>query len=174
MEASNSFLHQDGVTFCAKLPSRNVGKGVCAHNLEDVKPIPLETYRPLLPPGCTIATIPSDCYIKKPNLMSFGGIVDLASLVLQELATCEVISKHPHPNIATYPGGMASDGRVAGLCFGRYPETLMNKVNPGHLNKSQFILSKDQTAVQMMATCYLPGNEEGFDTCTAAALLTTS
>ncbi|KAF2189935.1 hypothetical protein K469DRAFT_701220 [Zopfia rhizophila CBS 207.26] len=92
--------------------------------------------------------------------MSFG-VVDLASLVLQELATCEIIRKHPHPNIATYYGCLASDGRVIGLCFKRYPESLLDKINPDHLNKSTFILSEDRTAARKKAARYLPGIENG-------------
>jgi serine/threonine protein kinase len=90
--------------------------------------------------------------------MSFGGVVDLTSLVLQELATCEVIRKHTHPNIATYYGCVASEGRVTGLCFKKYQ---VDKINPGHLNKSMFIQSKDRAAAWMMATRYLPGIERG-------------
>jgi hypothetical protein len=56
-------------------------------------------------------------------LMSFLGGVDLASLVLQELRTCEVIRKNPHPNLATfYRCKISDDGRVSGLCFERYTE----------------------------------------------------
>jgi serine/threonine protein kinase len=152
---------QDGITFCAKSPNRNIGPGICADDLEDIKPIPPQAYRPILPPGCTVAPDPSDGYIKQPNLMSFGGVVDLASLVLKELATCEVIRKHPHPNIAIYHGCVVSDGRVTGLCFKKYPETLMDKINPGHLNKSTFIQSKDRTAARKMAMRYLSGIEAG-------------
>lgn len=154
-------FRQDSNTFSAKSPDRSIDQGVCTDKLYDVKPIPLEAYCPLLPSGSSIALDPSDCYIKQPNLISFGGAVDLASLVLQELATCEVIRKHAHPNIATYYGCVASDGRVTSLCFEKYPETLMDKINPGHLNKSMFIQSKDRTAIREIATRYLLGIEEG-------------
>ena len=154
-------FRQNGITFCAKSPDRNVGSGLCADKLEDIKPILPEVYRPLLPSGYSIAPDPSKCYIKQPNLMSFEETVDLASFVSQELATCEVIKKYQHPNIATYHGCVVSNGRVTGLCFKKYPETLMDKVNPGSLNKSTFISEKDRSAARMMATCYLPGIEAG-------------
>ncbi|KAF2189981.1 hypothetical protein K469DRAFT_699567 [Zopfia rhizophila CBS 207.26] len=79
--------------------------------------------------------------------MSFG-VVDLASL-------------HPHSNIATYYGCLASDGRVISLCFKRYLESLLDKINPDHLNKSTFILSEDRTAARKKAARYLPGIENG-------------
>jgi len=154
-------LRQDGIIFYARSRNRHVGLEVSADELEDIEPIPYEAYRPPLPSSCAIAEDPGDCYIKQANLLSFGGNIDLASLVLQELATCEVIRKHPHPNIATYYGCQASGGRVTGLCFKRYPENLMAKINPGRLNKSTFILSEDRTAARNAAMRYLPGVEKG-------------
>lgn len=154
-------FRQNGITFCAKSPYRKIGPEICASQLEGIEAIPAEAYRPLVPCDCTIASDPSDCYVKQPNLMSFGGGTDLANLVLQELATCEVIRRHPHPNIATYYGCLVSNGRVTGLCFKRYPENLLDKLNPGYLNKSAFILSKDRAVARKMAMRYLPGIEEG-------------
>ncbi|OIW28383.1 hypothetical protein CONLIGDRAFT_374720 [Coniochaeta ligniaria NRRL 30616] len=154
-------FRQDGVTFCAKSLHRNLGPEICANELEDIKPIPTEAYRPLLPSGCTVASAPSNCYIKQPDLMSFGGTLDLASIALQEISTCEAIKQHPHLNIALYYGCVVSDGRVDGLCFKRYPETLMDKVNPGRLNKTTFMVSKDRAAARKMAVRYLSGIEEG-------------
>lgn len=154
-------FRRDGVIYCAKSPNKRVDSAVGADNLSDVRPIPPQAYRPLLPPGCTIALGSSDCYIKQPNLISFEGGVTLANLVLKELTACEVIRKHPHPNIATYYGCIASEGRVAGLCFKQYPENLMGKINPGHFNKSTFILSEECIAARKMATRYLSGIKEG-------------
>ena len=94
--------------------------------------------------------------------MSFIGGVDLAGLVLQELRTCEVIRKNPHPNLATFYGCQISDdGRVSGLCFERYIENLMQKVNPHHLNKSAFIQCKETAASRKIAAGYLPRIEAG-------------
>lgn len=153
---------RDGITYDAKSPDRNLRPGICPNNLQDIKPIPTEAYRrPLLPPGSTLAPEGLGYYIKQPNLSSFGGNVDLGSLVLQELATCEVLRKHPHPNMAIYYGCVASGGRVTGLCFERYPETLLHKVNPGCLNKTMFIQSNDRTSAREMASRYLPGIEAG-------------
>jgi hypothetical protein len=93
--------------------------------------------------------------------MLFNGKQDLASLVRQELLTCEIIRKQPHANIASYYSCQVFDGRIIGLCFERYRENLIEKVNPGYLNKSMFILLKDRATVQKQATRYLPGIEQG-------------
>ncbi|KAF2245167.1 hypothetical protein BU26DRAFT_522277 [Trematosphaeria pertusa] len=154
-------FRQDGITFCARSPDRFGGREVDVNKLENVRPIPSESYCPLLPSNCAIAPDPDRCYIKKPNLTSFDGGEDLASFVLQELATCEIIRKQPHRNIATYYGCQISDGRIIGLCFERYRENLMDRINPGHLNKSMFILSGDRAAERKKAAHYLPGIEQG-------------
>ena len=90
-------------------------------------------------------------------MISFGTDVSLADLVLRELAACEVIRKHPHPNVVTYYGCIALDGRVAGLCFKRYRTDLMQKVNPDHLDKSTFVPEEDRIPARRTAARYLEG-----------------
>ncbi|KAI1126961.1 kinase-like domain-containing protein [Nemania abortiva] len=85
-----------------------------------------------------------DCYVKQPNLSSLEVSPGIANPVLQELAVCELIKQHPHPNIATYYGCRSTNGRVIGLCFERYSFNLGEKLNPGHLNKSAFIDLSDR------------------------------
>lgn len=154
-------FRQDGKTFCATSPNKRVGPQFCADELKDVKPIPIEAYRPLLPPGVAIAPPTLDYYVKQPNLMSFVGGVDLASLVLQELATCEIIRKKPHPNLATFYGCQIDDGRVSGLCFERYTRNLMQEVNPNSLSKSAFIQSEGTAASRKISAGHLRGIEAG-------------
>lgn len=137
-------FRKDGVTFRAKSRNRTIHPQRCDAELEGIERISPEAYCPILPFGCTIVPEPSDCYIKRPNPVSFGVSLDLlASRVIQDITTCEVIRKHPHPNLATYYGCMVSGGRVIGLCFEKYPQTLMDKINPGYLNKSAFVLSEE-------------------------------
>jgi len=165
---SRVLYRQDGIFFCAKSPNRNVDRGICADldGLEDVKPVPPEAYRPIAPLDCTTVVLQDDhsnLYVKHTNLMAFDGPADLSDLVLKELGACEVIRKHPpHPNVAVYHGCLVSDGRVTGLCFTKYPETLMSKLNPACLNKSAFILSRDRSVARKKAAMrYLPGIEAG-------------
>lgn len=149
--------------FSARSRNKHVPPKVVAGELEDVKCIPYEAYCPLLPSGCTIASdlLLSDCYVKQPNLLSFEEGTDLTNPVLQELTACEVIRQHQHSNIATFYGCQSSNGWITGLCFKRYVETMMAKINPGHLNKSMFIQADDRTTARNMATRYLPGIEAG-------------
>lgn len=59
----------------------------------------------------------------------------------KEIEICEVLRKHPHPNIATYYGCHANNGRASGLYFKRYEATLLEIVNPQRLNKRGFLSS---------------------------------
>ena len=82
-----------------------------------------------------------DYYVKTPNLFAYGGSFDIEQQILREVKTCEVLRKNPHPNIATYYGCRATNGRVSGIYFKRYTSTLLEKVNPQNLNKSAFLYS---------------------------------
>ncbi|KAJ5193582.1 hypothetical protein N7449_009724 [Penicillium cf. viridicatum] len=78
-----------------------------------------------------------DGYLKALCLTDFL-YSELEYDIQRELEVCEVLRRHPHPNIATYYGCRGENGRATGLCFKRYKETLSGKVNPRYLNKSQF------------------------------------
>jgi serine/threonine protein kinase len=62
----------------------------------------------------------------------------IANEVLQEIQVCEKFKLRPHPNIAEYIGCEVQGGRVSGICFKRYKESLQQRLNPGHLNKRMF------------------------------------
>ncbi|KAI0532458.1 kinase-like domain-containing protein [Xylaria digitata] len=47
---------------------------------------------------------------------------------VKEWTACEILKKHPHPNVATYFGCVVKDGRVRGLCFVKYPRTLAQRM----------------------------------------------
>jgi hypothetical protein len=97
---------QDGKIFSGHSPHKNVGSELQMDDLEDVKHIPEDAYSPLTPPGSTIAPLlPAErYYLKRPDLFSLVVSSGLPSPVLQELAVCELVRRHPHPNIATYYG----------------------------------------------------------------------
>ncbi len=47
----------------------------------------------------------------------------------REAETCELLKRHPHPNIAEYRGVVVHNGcgRIVGLCFKKYQATLMQR-----------------------------------------------
>jgi len=76
-----------------------------------------------------------DCYIKEPGLIHYGNTNasnDVASLLLDEAAVCEVLKTNSHPNIAQYLGCRVEDSRITGLCFVQYGENLLGWVKKGY------------------------------------------
>lgn len=115
------------------------------HHLTNITPIPVSAYNPPFPPSGLMRApepLPPNSHVKKPCLTSYDRIRKrphpnaIADALLQEAKVCERVKRHPHPNIAVYLGcQVSSDGRLTGLCFARYPTTLMQEVNPGSLGK---------------------------------------
>lgn len=52
-----------------------------------------------------------------------------------------MLRRHPYPNIAVYNGCEIEEGRITGLCFQKYTESLQRRLNPGHLGKGMFAAS---------------------------------
>jgi serine/threonine protein kinase len=65
----------------------------------------------------------------------------MAEEVLNEVQVCELLKCQPHPNIAEYIGCEVHDGRISGICFKQYKDSLQERLNPGHLNKRAFARS---------------------------------
>ncbi|KXJ85052.1 serine/threonine kinase, partial [Microdochium bolleyi] len=91
--------------------------------------IPVEDIWPLWETRFTLAPNPSSphTFVKRPSLISYGegsATDKLYEHLKTELEACEVLKRSPHPNIATYFGCVESSGRVSGLCFQHYPQTL--------------------------------------------------
>ena len=112
------------------------------HFRNDIR-IPVSAYSPLFPFDFTPApaSMPNDAFIKRPRLISYDQICKgphpnfIAESVLKEAYICELLMEQRHPNIASYFGCQVSSGRVTGLCFKRYKNTLMQEVNPNNLMK---------------------------------------
>ncbi|KAI1175754.1 kinase-like domain-containing protein [Nemania sp. FL0916] len=154
---------QDNKMFSGHSQNKNVGSEIHMDELEDIQHISEDIYAPLMPVGSTIApSLPADrCYIKRPDVFRIVAKPGEFSPVLQELEVCELIRRHPHPNIATYYGCQSANGRVTGLSFERYLFTLLDKLNPDALNKSEFMSSSDRNVTREFADRYLPGIEAG-------------
>jgi serine/threonine protein kinase len=70
--------------------------------------------------------LPREIYVKRSRLLSWDpeDCGSIAALVLQEAEVCEILKKHPHPNIAQYHGCLVENGRITGLCFTNYKSDL--------------------------------------------------
>jgi serine/threonine protein kinase len=110
-----------------------------AEHLTNVILVLTFAYSPTPQPDFTRAPdpLPFNSYVKKPRLISYDQFRPnhIADSVLVEVEACEVLRRHPHPNIATYLGCQISDGRITGICFAKYHGTLMEAVNPGNYMK---------------------------------------
>ncbi|UKZ74549.1 hypothetical protein TrVFT333_002219 [Trichoderma virens FT-333] len=112
--------------------------------IKNIKAIPSDSYRPPLPPNTTIAPDQlADYFVKRPNLMGYVDGSELIEPMLREVEVCEVLLRNPHPNLTSYLGCQSTNGRIEGICFQRYPESLMQKLNPKALNKSMFLQSRN-------------------------------
>lgn len=103
-------------------------KGLDVEGLERIR-IPPEDFCPQFKEGLTRASVPlpGEPYVKRPRLLSWDPEArgsGIAALVLQEAEVCEILKKHPHPNLAQYLGCLVEDGRITGLCFTRYKSDL--------------------------------------------------
>ncbi|MCJ1354165.1 MAG: hypothetical protein MMC33_004152 [Icmadophila ericetorum] len=111
-------------------------------DISDVVLIPTEAYCPLVPPKFTIAPedLPESCFIKRPRLSAYtpSKPTEIGDRVLREVAVLETLRTHPHPIIAEYIGCQVRDGRIVGICFVKYRETLEERINPGSYGKVAF------------------------------------
>jgi serine/threonine protein kinase len=128
---------------------------------ENVRQIPSDAYQPIAPAGLVVASSVEDTYVKTPNLSAFEGGEGLALSVLEEVKTCELIHDNPHTNLAAYYGCILRGDRIVGLCFRRYPRSLMDMVNPGSLNKTMFMNAEELKPIRARAARYIPLLEDG-------------
>ncbi|KAL7006401.1 hypothetical protein EMMF5_004054 [Cystobasidiomycetes sp. EMM_F5] len=77
------------------------------------------------------------CYLKRPPLARYtpeeGS--NLPAICRNEIAICELLLQHPHPNILRYHGVVPDDSEtyVAGLCFDRHGQDLNKAVEGGRV-----------------------------------------
>lgn len=155
---------EDGNTYQARSRTRlpqSLDVELDQGELTHITIVPIESYCPLYVPEFTLAPepLPKDCYVKQPELMCYGEGLNICDIVLTDIKACEILRRSPHRNIAQYYGCQVRNGRVTGLCFTRYPETLMQRVNPGHLSKDDFCVSAPRSQKRMHH--YLKGIESG-------------
>ncbi|KAH0101742.1 hypothetical protein KCU96_g2841, partial [Aureobasidium melanogenum] len=156
-------LHQDSRIFLGQYSGRKIaiGTNLDIERLSAIQEILPEMYRPQDLGNYIHASKfqVEGVHIKRPNLLQFDGTPHLAELTLVDLKACEILHQHPHVNIARYLGCLKEGGKVAALCFSKYKETLMDKLNPEGLSKVDFI----NTAAEARSAAsqrYLPRIEQ--------------
>jgi hypothetical protein len=120
----------------------------------DLIPIPASQIWPPFPANFTRAPepFPQNCYVKRPSLLNHGvtdASTEVSTLLLSEATAYEIISAHPHPNIAQYLGCIVDGGHITGLCFVKYGITLSERVtkDPRHFDK-ELCLRRIQNGIQ--------------------------
>lgn len=127
--------------------------------LYDKQRLETEDRGPILDPTWTVVDSPHDYYVKTPNLSAHAQ-PDIEKQIYREIEVCEILRKNPHPNIGLYFGCRVTRGRVSGICFKRYASTLLQKINPQHLNKSEF-LTRGRPQVDDTMRAWLDGIQAG-------------
>ncbi|KAJ5915487.1 hypothetical protein N7466_011420 [Penicillium verhagenii] len=70
-------------------------------------------------------------FTKRPRLTGYDGSACLSLWVLREAQICELLFDTTHENVARYLGCTVENGRITGLCFERYEETLEDRIADG-------------------------------------------
>ncbi len=78
----------------------------------------------------------------------------MSAAILREMAVGELL-------LASYHGCTETNGRIDGICFSEYPESLMMKLNPGSLNENDFL--QDRQVPKEDAARYRRGVKAGVD-----------
>jgi serine/threonine protein kinase len=151
-------VRQRSVIYLAKWKKRRE-KPADFSELDEAQVLQTEDRGPLIEPSWTVTTRHPDFYVKTPDLFEYAGPVEY--LIRRDVEACELLRKHPHPNIAAYHGCLETRGRVSGLCFERYTSTLAEKVNPEHLNKLHFVSNGRPLVDQASMRQALAGIREG-------------
>jgi serine/threonine protein kinase len=125
-------IFQDGDDYFSAQLSEPVG---CPEDLDQsrLEKIPREHIWPLVEDNLTrcLDFENPDVYIKRPRLTGYDGSASLSLYLLQEARTCEILMSNPHENVARYLGCVVKAGRITGLCFQKYAETLGDRLREG-------------------------------------------
>ncbi len=105
--------------------------------------------------------LPATCYVKQPGLLYYEAATgpDYAELILGEVEACEILRKHPHPNIARYLGCIVKDGRIRGLAFDKYTTTLSQMLEDGTSFPKDHCVSGIEAGIRHMHDLGLAHND---------------
>lgn len=124
-------LKKGGDLFYARTNQRQSAT-IDLNQLEAI-PIPKDHIYPAFNPIFTQAPnpLPPKTYVKRPNVIYYGdttATMNFAPTILNEVNKCEVLRRHPHPNIAQYLGCLVEGGRIYGICFVEYQQSLAQRL----------------------------------------------
>ncbi|RKK90381.1 hypothetical protein BFJ68_g16473 [Fusarium oxysporum] len=138
-------VEQAGIYYTGSLCDRHMTLDNVAQ-LDGLQKIETKNRGPKLHDQWTITQPSGYHYVKKPKLEDYLD-PELEARMALEIEVWELIRQRPHEGLALYHGCEVADGRVVGLCFERYEQTLMQRVNPKALSKLDFARS-DRSLVQ--------------------------
>ena len=129
-------LRRDNKYFYARASWRASSPSEIDSSQLEASEFPIENVWPSMDPNFTLAPspLPPDSYFKQPSLLYYGDThasLESGRQVLAEVEACEVLRRHPHPNIAQYLGCATENGKVMGLYFKKYPVALSQKLKDG-------------------------------------------
>jgi serine/threonine protein kinase len=134
----------DNETYLARYNGRCGDKtDIPPGELKDIVKLDKTAFQPDYQSIFTQAQPTDQHFIKRPSLLRYDPIsnanmISVMNEVLQDVQVCEILRLHPHPNIAKYMGCEVQDGKISGICFKQYKQSLLQRLNPGHLNKRMF------------------------------------
>jgi serine/threonine protein kinase len=156
---------QNDQIYTARLNGRCTSKtDISPENLTDTVKLDISAFQPLYSNKYTRAQPTGQHFVKRPNLLSYypcnqTSKTRIAEEVLQEVHICEILRLQPHSNIAEYIGCEVNDGKISGICFKQYRESLQQKLNPRHLNKRAF--ARSACLNEDWCSCVIEGIKNG-------------
>jgi len=125
-------LRKGDIYFHARYNNRMLPPSQVEPRLLEMCRIPSEHLWPVHSSDLTRTPVPSpvDSYIKRPRMIQYAQdhAHRIPDLFLAEARICEILKKHPHPNIAQYFGCLTRHGRITGLCLRKYHMTLEDRL----------------------------------------------
>lgn len=121
---------------------------------ECLKPIPDEALFPVAPEGIRafVEPITESLYVKTPDVTGWNSWENsndsVADLLLGEVETLELLSRHPHLNIVRYHGCQVKNGRVRGIVLTKCFTTLQQALK-GHPKLDLDVRERNAIMVQI-------------------------
>ena len=152
--------------FSAKLPERITRpEDLPIVDRSSLEKIPREHIWPLFEDNFTICPKPKSpgVYIKQPRLTGYRGSDSLSLYLLEEARICQILIENPHKNIARYLGCVVKAGRITGLCFEKYTETLADRLRNGHTGDNESYLRQVKAGINHLHALNIVHNDIHLD-----------